>query len=118
MGNIVFDSDFAVHMEKKYKAIANGQTKKFVINKIEHDNQIKAHSRSIASFIAAKANQFLVKRDAIMTPQIKASLNLEDDQAFFETMNPLSSRTHRDRPCHSEKASRRNLTKTMAQMPN
>lgn len=56
MGNIVFDSDFAVHMEKKYKAIANGQTKKFVINKIEHDNQIKAHSRSIASFIAAKAN--------------------------------------------------------------
>jgi hypothetical protein len=39
-------------MEKKYKAIASGTSKKFVINKIEHDNQVKAHSRSIANFIA------------------------------------------------------------------
>jgi hypothetical protein len=56
MGNIVFDSDFAVHMEKKYAALATGKNKRFVINKIEHDKQIKAHSRSIAHFIAAKAN--------------------------------------------------------------
>lgn len=104
-------------MEKKYSKLAQGQNKKFVINKIEHDNQIKAHSRSIANFIASQANKLIIRQQAIPTPQLRESLDLDNDGAFFETMDKLGSRTARRRQtCLSEKG-REVTTNTLACMP-